>query len=299
MKIDRLIGIVTILLQTEKSTVPALAQRFEVSRRTIERDIDALCRAGVPLVTVQGYGGGVFIAPRYKLDKTLLSGPELAALVAGAAGVGSVSPAPLARSLAEKLGGSGTDDLLIDLSSHYRESLTPKIELLRTAIAEHARVRFTYYYAKGVAEKCAEPYRIVFQWGDWYMFGWCPDAAGWRMYKLNRLTLLSVTAQTFEPRAIPPEALDFNARFHDGTLLRARVAASECYRLVEEYGPACYTRQPDGSLLLEIGYTNEDVAAAWLLGFGAKAEVLEPPALRARMASEAQALCAVYGAPKK
>jgi len=168
--------------------------------------------------------------------------------VAGAAGVGSVSPAPLARSLAEKLGGSGTDDLLIDLSSHYRESLTPKIELLRTAIAEHARVRFTYYYAKGVAEKCAEPYRIVFQWGDWYMFGWCPDAAGWRMYKLNRLTLLSVTAQTFEPRAIPPEALDFNARFHDGTLLRARVAASECYRLVEEYGPACYTRQPDGSL---------------------------------------------------
>ena len=113
------------------------------------------------------------------------------------------------------------------------------------------------------------------------------------------MTLLSVTAQTFEPRAIPPEALDFNARFHDGTLLRARVAASECYRLVEEYGPACYTRQPDGSLLLEIGYTNEDVAAAWLLGFGAKAEVLEPPALRARMASEAQALCAVYGAPKK
>lgn len=160
-------------------------------------------------------------------------------------------------------------------------------------------MRFTYYYAKGVAEKCAEPYRIVFQWGDWYMFGWCPDAAGWRMYKLNRLTLLSVTAQTFEPRAIPPEALDFNARFHDGTLLRARVAASECYRLVEEYGPACYTRQPDGSLLLEIDYTNEDVAAAWLLGFGAKAEVLEPPALRARMASEAQALCAVYGAPKK
>ena len=79
------------------------------------------------------------------------------------------------------------------------------------------------------------------------MFGWCPDAADWRMYKLNRLTLLSVTAQTFEPRAIPPEALDFNARFHDGTLLRARVAASECYRLVEEYGPACYTHQPDGT----------------------------------------------------
>lgn len=82
--------------------------------------------------------------------------------MAGAAGVGSVSPAPLARSLAEKLGGSGADDLLIDLSSHYRESLTPKIELLRTAIAEHARVRFTYYYAKGSCRKNvgASPHRI-------------------------------------------------------------------------------------------------------------------------------------------
>ena len=299
MKIDRLIGIVTILLQTEKSTVPALAQRFEVSRRTIERDIDALCRAGVPLVTVQGYGGGVFIEPRYKLDKTLLSGPELAALVAGAAAWAAfpraAGPQP-GRKAGRFRRGRPAHRPLLPLPG---EPDTEDRRLLRTAIAEHARVRFTYYYAKGVAEKCAEPYRIVFQWGDWYMFGWCPDAAGWRMYKLNRLTLLSVTAQTFEPRAIPPEALDFNARFHDGTLLRARVAASECYRLVEEYGPACYTRQPDGSLLLEIGYTNEDVAAAWLLGFGAKAEVLEPPALRARMASEAQALCAVYGAPKK
>lgn len=299
MKIDRLIGIVTILLQTEKSTVPDLAARFEVSRRTIERDIDALCRAGIPLATAQGYGGGVSIEPRYKLDKTLLSGPELAALVAGAAGVGSVSSAPLARSLAEKLGGAGADDLLIDLSSHYRESLTPKIELLRAAIANHTGVRFTYYYAKGIAEKYTEPYRIVFQWGDWYVFGWCPDAGDWRMYKLNRLTRLFAAEQAFAPRAVPPEALDFNARFHDGTLLRARVDAGECYRLVEEYGPDCYTRQPDGSLLLEIGYTSEDALAAWLLGFGAKAEVLEPPALRARMAAEAQALRAVYAAQTK
>ncbi|MDQ9821915.1 HTH domain-containing protein, partial [Acinetobacter sp. 163] len=63
MKIDRLMGILTILLQQDKTTAPELARRFEVSRRTINRDIDDICRAGVPLVTTQGHGGGISIAP--------------------------------------------------------------------------------------------------------------------------------------------------------------------------------------------------------------------------------------------
>ena len=65
MKIDRLMGILTILLQQDKTTAPELARRFEVSRRTINRDIDDICRAGVPLVTTQGHGGGISIAPGY------------------------------------------------------------------------------------------------------------------------------------------------------------------------------------------------------------------------------------------
>ena len=62
MKIDRLIGIITLLLRNDKVTAPELAERFEVSRRTISRDIDVICRAGIPLITEQGYGGGIRIA---------------------------------------------------------------------------------------------------------------------------------------------------------------------------------------------------------------------------------------------
>ncbi len=76
MKIDRLIGIITILLQKERATIPQLAERFEVSCRTIQRDIDAIGQAGIPIVSRQGYGGGLSIADGYKLDKTVLSEPD-------------------------------------------------------------------------------------------------------------------------------------------------------------------------------------------------------------------------------
>ena len=73
MKTDRLIGILSILLQEEKTTAPELAERFEVSRRTINRDIEDLCRAGIPIRTVQGSGGGISIMDGYRMDRTILT----------------------------------------------------------------------------------------------------------------------------------------------------------------------------------------------------------------------------------
>lgn len=73
MKIDRLIGILTILMQKEKVTAPYLAEKFEVSRRTINRDIEDMCKAGIPIVTLQGKNGGISIMEGYQIDKTLLT----------------------------------------------------------------------------------------------------------------------------------------------------------------------------------------------------------------------------------
>ena len=80
MKIERLIGILSILLQREKVTAPELAEQFEVSRRTIQRDIEALCRAGIPLAATQGAGGGFFIMEGYRVNRTVLTDPEMQAL---------------------------------------------------------------------------------------------------------------------------------------------------------------------------------------------------------------------------
>ena len=83
MKMDRLIGILSILLQRERVTAPELAEQFEVSRRTIQRDIESLCRAGIPIATAQGAGGGISIMEGYRVDRTVLTAPEMQAILAG------------------------------------------------------------------------------------------------------------------------------------------------------------------------------------------------------------------------
>ena len=91
MKIDRLIGILSILLQKEMITAPELAEHFEVSRRTIGRDIEALCKAGIPIRTMQGSGGGISIMNGYRMDRTLLTSRDMQMILAGLRSLDSVS----------------------------------------------------------------------------------------------------------------------------------------------------------------------------------------------------------------
>ena len=154
MKMERLIGILSILLQRERVTAPELAEQFEVSRRTIQRDIESLCRAGIPIATAQGAGGGISIMEGYRVDRTVLTAPEMQAILAGLRSLDSVSGtrryAQLMEKLSARTGGlvPGGAHMLIDLSSWYKTSLPPKIELIQSAIEQHRTIRFTYFSPK-------------------------------------------------------------------------------------------------------------------------------------------------------
>lgn len=294
MKIDRLMGIVTILLQQDKITAPELARRFEVSRRTINRDIEDICRAGIPLVTTQGYGGGVSIAEGFTLDRSLLTRDELQAILSGVRGLDSVSVAPRLPALAGKLSGQVPDDILIDLASHYQEPLTQKIAAIRTAIREKRPLTFDYCYEKGECRRTIEPYKLIFRWSAWYVFGWCLEREAFRLFKLNRLWGLELGAESFLAREFPSEELDFDRRFSAGTYrLKALFERSEKYRLVEEYGPNCY-QETESGLLLERDFVSYSNMREWMLSFGDRAEVLEPEKLRADLLGRAEALLKKY-----
>ena len=154
MKMERLIGILSILLQRENVTAPELAEQFEVSRRTIQRDIESLCRAGIPISTAQGAGGGISIMEGYRVDRTVLTDPEMQAILAGLRSLDSISGTRRYAQLMEKLSAGtgglvpGSAHMLIDLSSWYKTSLPPKIELIQGAIEQHHTIRFTYFSPK-------------------------------------------------------------------------------------------------------------------------------------------------------
>ena len=203
MKTDRLIGILSILLQEEKTTAPELAERFEVSRRTINRDIEDLCRAGIPIRTVQGSGGGISIMDGYRMDRTILTSRDMQMILAGLRSLDSVSGSRYYSQLMEKLqsGSSayigGRDSILIDLSSWNKSSLAPKIEVIQNAIENRNLLEFRYYAPAGESSRTIEPYYLVFKWSNWYVWGWCTSREDFRLFKLNRMDNVAETGCRF------------------------------------------------------------------------------------------------------
>ncbi|MDE6712225.1 MAG: YafY family transcriptional regulator [Lachnospiraceae bacterium] len=286
MKIDRLIGILSILLQEEKTTAPDLAERFEVSRRTINRDIEDLCKAGIPIRTAQGAGGGISIMDGYRMDRTILTSKDMQMILAGLRSLDSVSGSSYYGQLMEKLQTgasefiSGRDSMLIDLSSWYKGSLAPKIEVIQSAIENRHILHFKYYAPAGESERCIEPYYLVFRWSSWYVWGWCKDRKDYRLFKLNRMDQTAESDQSFVSRNAPIPDLSNEKIFPGGIKVKALFAPDVKWRLVEEFGPHCFRETEDGRLLFYADYTDRENLITWILTFGEKAEVLEPKDIR-------------------
>lgn len=289
MKIDRLIGILSILLQEEKTTAPELAKRFEVSRRTINRDIEDLCMAGIPIVTSQGAGGGISIMDGYKMDRTILSSKDMQMIMAGLRSLDSVSGSHYYGQLMEKLKAgssdlvSGNESILIDLSSWNKERLSPKIELIQDAIELEKTIRFQYYAPSGDTEREIEPYFLIFKWSSWYVYGYCLLRNDFRMFKLNRMTDIAHVKSFEKKQGVPVPDLSKEKVFPSNSRVKALFEPSMKWQLIEEYGVESFTEQPDGKLLFECDYADDEGLLSWLLSLRDKVTVIEPESIREKM----------------
>ncbi len=302
MKIDRLIGILSVLLQEEKITAPELADKFEVSRRTINRDIEDLCKAGIPITTTQGFGGGISIMDGYKMNRTLLTSKDMQMILAGLRSLDSVSGSHYYGQLMEKIKAgssdfvSGRDSILIDLSSWYKDTLAPKIELIQNAVEERNLLTFQYYAPKGNSKRRIEPYYLVFKWSSWYVWGWCTEKKDFRLFKLNRMDTLLKEYTTFIPREVPMPNLSDEKIFPGGIKVKALFTRDSQWRLVEEFGIHCFKENEDGTLLFTADYTEKENLLSWLLTFGDKVKVLEPAWVQEELIRIAKNIIKAYDA---
>ena len=284
MAMDRLIGIVSVLLREGQVTAGNLAERFEVSTRTIHRDVDRLCRAGIPLRTERGAGGGIAIMEGYRLDRTVLTDADRGAILAGLRSLDSVAGTGCYRQLMERLpqteAGAADDCVVIDLASWYGPLLTPRLEMLKGACLRRQLMRFTYCAPGGDSLRTVEPVRLVFRWSSWYLFGWCREREDWRMFKLTRMVAPEVLEETFPPRSFPPPITPVERIYPDALQAAIRFAPAARWRLIDEYGPESFTQAPDGSLLFCRGLPDREELLRWVLSFQEQAELLEPEDLR-------------------
>lgn len=303
MKTDRLIGILSVLLQKEKCTAPELAERFEVSRRTINRDIDieALCRAGIPICTMQGASGGIRIMDGYRMDRTLLTSKDMQMILAGLRSLDGVSGSHYYGQLMEKLKAgssavvSGSETILIDLSSWYQDSLPARMELIQNAIEERKVIRFNYYAPNGDSTREIEPYFLIFKWSNWYVWGWCRLREDYRMFKLTRMDQIVQSDTRAADRKVPIPDLSNERIFPGGIHVKAVFQPEMKWHLLEEFGADSFEVQPDGTLLFEQEYTDRDNLLTWMLTCKDKATVLEPEDIRDELFHIAGNIMKLYG----
>lgn len=302
MRIDRLIGILSVLLQKEKVTAPELAEKFEVSRRTINRDIEDLCKAGIPVCTQQGVHGGICIMDGYRMDRTLLTTKDMQMILAGLRSLDSVSGshyygqlmekikagsseficgAPLDTTMTKKDGQErGNPSILIDLSSWHKESLSQRIGRIQNAIEEGKIIRFHYYAPKGDSIREIEPYYLIFKWSSWYVWGWCRHREDYRMFKLMRMDRVEVTNEQARERKVPLPDLSNERLFPGGIHVKAVFQPEMKWHLMEEFGADSFQVQPDGTLYFEHEYTDRDQLIRWMLTCKDQVTVLEPEDIR-------------------
>lgn len=283
VKIDRLIGIISILLQKEKVTAPYLAEKFEVSRRTINRDVENLCKAGIPIVTEQGKNGGISIAEGYKVDKTLFTSGEIQAILSGLKSLDSVSGSNRYQLLMDKLSCGSNDyvgasgPVVINLSSWYQSSLPPKFELIKDAIERKKKIEFHYYGPGGDNTRLLEPCLLIFEWSSWYVWGYCLLRDDFRMFKLNRMDQIRCTNEDCEKREIPLYHMDpRKVQWTNGVEVTAEFDKSMKWRLIEEFGINSFSENADGRLLINIGWSDQESLFGWLLGFRDCVRIIEP-----------------------
>ncbi len=303
MQNGRLFRILHLLLGGERWTVSGLADRLEVSERTIRRDVDALSAAGIPIYMTQGRAGGVHLMPQFVLDRTLLSKEQQEEILCGLQSLNATG-VPEGQELLEEVSGlfgrgAVRDWLHTDFSAwgDDPENQT-RFAVLRQAILQ-CRVLHIAYHAmeSGFSEREIEPVRLCFRGKDWYVQAFCRMRQEFRTFKLSRMERVELLEQTFtQHRAMPPLP-DYMEAAPDMTSVVIRFAENAAYRVYDEFDFAEITKEPDGSLLVCTAWPTGIWGGHYILSYGSMAEVLEPESLRVWILEETQKIAAQYKKP--
>ena len=308
MKIDRLVSMIMILLEKERTSAQELADMFEVSPRTIYRDIETINKAGIPIYSAPGVGGGFEIMEKYKVDKQVFSTADLSAILMGLSSVsGMIRGDELVNALAKVKSFVPADrakdievkanQILIDLSPWMGNRNTkPYLELIQTALQESRLLTFAYagHHGKKTA-RTAEPYQLVLKNSHWYLQGYCLTRNDFRLFKLSRMSDLQLQKEGFVARAYQKPQLDFDDAL--GTMqtkITIRIHQSIMDRVLDLCGYEDFT--PDGSehYIVEFPFIENEYHYDVLLGFGSKCECLEPPHIRTEMKCRIQDVATMY-----
>lgn len=293
---QRLFEITYFLIARGHSTAGELADRFDVSTRTILRDIDALSSAGIPVYTTRGKEGGIHILPEYVVDRSLLTPQEQSDLLSQLQGLSAIGT-PSTTSLLDKLSALFSSRQNSWLEVNFSpwsggEETSALFELLRTAIIEHTIVSFSYFSSSGEETfRKVEPIKVVFRGQGWYLYAFCLNKMANRYFKLTRMKNIE-KHDFFTPRELEkPSSMDIFSSSSISLLLRFPLSAA--YRVYDEF-PADSIEKSSHFLTVSCSFPSDNWLIGYLLSFGAELEVLSPDTIRDAVKEAAQQIASQY-----
>lgn len=284
MKENRYFQMIYLLLEKGNMTAPQLAKHFEVSVRTIYRDIDILSSAGIPVYATQGKGGGIFIQDNFVLNKSILSEEEQTQILMALQGTRIIegeNTSNLLSKLSSVFQKQNMDWFAFDFSSWTKTGARKEVfHILQSAIFKSKKVSFNYYNGNGEAiKRVVEPLKLVFKSYDWYLYGFCSMRNDYRFFKLTRIRELEMTNDEYI-RAIPNEifarAESFEMEMIKVTLLFDKSMSVKVYEKFDDE----VTVKQDGNLLVETVMPNNELLFSYILSCGDTVEVISPQSVR-------------------
>lgn len=285
-------------------TAAELAERFEVSVRTIYRDMDTLSAAGIPVYAKKGKNGGICLTEQFVLNKMLLTKDEQQEILSGLVSLRETK-AEAGENILQKLGEffrtDPVDWLAIDLSD-WSGSRVQLYENIKNAILSRRLLQFDYYGKNGqMRRRTVEPVKLLFKEYTWYLKAYCRERKDWRLFKLFRIKRLLVQEETFVPRAEcisqedAPQGREIQTDLNmNMTVVDVRIDKREAYRVYDRFEEEEIEVLPDGNFMVHFHLAMDDWGYGVLLSFGPSAEVLAPEAVRQEMKRRVQQMAKWY-----
>ncbi len=307
MKMNRLIGIIMLLLERKTISAAELARTFEVSKRTIYRDIEIINEAGIPIITFPGINGGIGIMDEFKVDKRLFSETDLTSLLIGLSSVHSALASEETKQAMSKLRGlipkekqSEIDELTsriaIDLSP-WQKDITREgyLPIINSAIVERKILCFDYSDIKGdLSCRKVEPYRLMHKGNSWYLQGFCLLRQEMRTFRFSRIRKLMTSEQDFAPRDVDLSELG-NEVAYDIPQVMVKIGFDDTLKgQILSYFSDVEVSHENGRNVATIPVPDGDIGIRFLLSLGESCECLEPLAVREKLIRKAMAVLGVY-----
>ena len=299
MQMSRLFEIIYLLLNKDRMTARELAERFEVSTRTIYRDIDTISLAGIPIYTEKGKNGGISLLPDFVLNKSVLSEKEQDEILSALQGLAQIQSADsdnILRKLSTIFNKTATKWLEVDFSEWGYEGGDMWGEL-KSAIVERRIIEFDYFssYSEKTHRR-VEPVQLWFKSKSWYLKAFDLVKQDIRLFKLTRIAGLETTDETFAERdllATLPKDDPAASKTPDITL-RLQIKSEMAYRVLDEFAAYVDGQEEDGSYLVSICLPEDNWVYGIVLSFAEFIEVLEPPHVRDKIREKAKKIFELY-----